>query len=254
MTSVTDGDLTWDAITGDYRILQRRRGHRYSLDDLATAAEAAPLIPDARRYVDLGCGIGSVLLMVSWKLRDAAVWGVEALEQSIELARRSVRDNDLEDRVTLLHGDLRDLTRTWTGPRVDLVTGTPPYLPRGTALESPDAQRAAARIELRGGVEDYLAAAARIVAHDGRVVVCADARRPERVLAGAEAASLLPLRRRDIVPREGARPLFAVWTLRPKADSAVETTARLESLRAVMRDADGARTARARAMRAVFGL
>jgi len=38
--SPTD-DVTSDAITRDFRIFQRRRGHRFSLDDLATAAEAA---------------------------------------------------------------------------------------------------------------------------------------------------------------------------------------------------------------------
>ena len=250
---MTETDLTWDAITRDFRILQRRRGHRYSLDDLATAAEAAQLTPDARRVVDLGCGIGSVLLMVAWKLDHAQVWGIEALAQSIELARRSVHANGIAHRVTLLQGDLRELTVAWTGPRVDLVTGTPPYLPQGTALPSPDPQRAAARIELRGGVEAYLEAASRIVARDGRVVVCADGRHPERVVAGAARASLVPVRRRDVIPREGAAPLFAVWTLRPREREG-EVLPTLETHEAVMRDADGVRTARARAMRAVFGL
>lgn len=252
---MTDGDdLSCDAITRDFRIFQRRRGHRYSLDDLATAAEAAQLEPDAERYVDLGCGIGSVLLMVAWKLVDAQVWGIEALEQSIELARRSVRANALEGRVTLLHGDLREVSRSWTGPRADLVTGTPPYLPVGTALASPDEQRAAARIELRGGVEAYLEGAARIVSSEGRVVVCADARHPERVEAGARSADLVPLRRRDIVPRARATPLFSVWTLRPRTVSDDDAFAPVEVLRATMRDEEGRRTAQARSMRAVFGL
>jgi tRNA1(Val) A37 N6-methylase TrmN6 len=166
-----------------------------------------------------------------------------------------VAANAIEDRVTLMHGDLRELSRDWRGPAADLVTGTPPYLPKGTALASPDEQRAAARIELRGGVEAYLKAASRILAQDGRVVVCADGRRPERVLAGAEAAALVPLRRRDIVPRAGAEPLFAVWTLRPKqASTKEERPSELEMLSATMRDRDGTRTPQAVAMRAVFGL
>ena len=39
------------------------------------------------------------------------------------------------------------------------MTGTPPYKKLGTATPSPDPQRAHARIELRGGIEDYLATA-----------------------------------------------------------------------------------------------
>lgn len=245
--------VTCDAITRDFRIFQRRRGHRFSLDDLATAAEAVHSRPDACRYVDLGCGIGSVLHMVSWRLPQAEVWGVEALPQSIALARRSTEANRIADRVTLLQGDLRELTCRWPGPPADLVTGTPPYLPLGTALVSPDEQRAAARIELRGGVEDYLAGASRILADDGRVVVCADGRRPERVLEGAERADLRPLRRRDILARADAAPLFSVWTL-GKATEAAGAARPVEHLTTAVRDATGRRTEQARAMRATFGL
>ncbi|HHH28600.1 MAG TPA: methyltransferase domain-containing protein [Polyangiaceae bacterium] len=250
---IDEDDLTCDAITRDFRIFQRRRGHRYSLDDVATASGAVQAKPGANTYVDLGCGIGSVLLMVTWRLSNARAWGIEALDESIELARRSVRSNGLHERVSLRHGDLRDVARTWAGPRVDLVTGTPPYLPRGTALASPDAQRAAARIELRGGVEDYLVAASRLLAGGGRVVVCSDARHPERVPRGAEQAALLPLQRHDILPRAGASPLFSVWTLRalgPDDDACQRWT----HTSATMRDAEGKRTTDALAMRARFGL
>ncbi len=42
---VSGDDLTCDAITADYRIVQRRRGHRFSLDDLSTAADAVRAHP-----------------------------------------------------------------------------------------------------------------------------------------------------------------------------------------------------------------
>jgi tRNA1(Val) A37 N6-methylase TrmN6 len=190
--------------------------------------------------------------MVAWRLRAARGFGVEAQEESVALARRNVADNGLTARVTLLHGDLREVTRSWAHGRCDLVTGTPPYLPPGTALASPDPQRAAARIELRGGVEDYLAAAARVLAPEGRVVVCADGRAPERVLRGAAAAGLSPVRRLDVVPRAGAPgPRFSVWTCRPTGAGA---PADCEQEAAILRDASGARTPAGPAMRRFFGL
>lgn len=249
---MTTDELTSDAITATFRLLQRRKGHRFSLDDLATAREAARACPGAARYLDLGCGVGSVLLMVAWRLADARVFGVEAQEISFALAARNVAENGLADRVTLQHGDLREVTRAWPPARCDLVTGTPPYLPPGTALASPDPQRAAARIELRGGVEDYLAAAARVLAPEGRVVVCADGRLPARVLRGAAAEGLWPLRRLDVVPREGAAgPLFAVWTCAPAGEGEAPA---IEHAVVTMRDARGERTEAAREMRAFFGL
>ena len=91
--AVVQDELTSDAITASFRLLQRRRGHRFSLDDLATAWEAARARPEAQRYLDLGCGVGSVLLMVAWKLPAARVLGVEAQEISFALAKRRRRIN-----------------------------------------------------------------------------------------------------------------------------------------------------------------
>jgi tRNA1(Val) A37 N6-methylase TrmN6 len=242
------GELTSDAITAGFRITQRRRGHRFSLDDLATAWEAARQFPEARSYVDLGCGIGSVLLMVTWRLPLARAIGVEAQAESFALARRNVEDNGIAARATVIHGDLREVTRAWAHGPCELVTGTPPYLPVGTAIMSPDPQRAAARIELRGGVEDYLAAAARVLAPAGSVVVCADGRAPDRVRKGAAAAGLAVRRRLDVIAREGAAgPLFSVWTCSREAGSE-------EHQIAIMRDASGARTEAAVSMRRLFGL
>lgn len=246
------GELTDDALAGPYRLWQRRRGHRYSLDDVATAWEASNALPGARRYADLGCGIGSVLLMVSYKLPEARVAGVEAQAQSFTLATRNVQRNELEARVRLVHGDLRapDLNDLLGGP-FELVTGTPPYLPPGRGSPSTDEQRTYARLEMRGGVEDYLAAAARVLAPGGRFVVCCDARRPERALEGGRAAGLMAVRKRDVVPRAGHKgPLFTVWTFAPEGhDEALIVEPPL-----VARDEHGARTEAAHALRRYFDL
>jgi tRNA1(Val) A37 N6-methylase TrmN6 len=248
---IDEAELTCDAITADFRILQRRRGHRFSLDDLATAWVAARARPEARVALDLGCGIGSVLLMVGWRIPGARLFGVEAQELSAAIARRNVAENGLSARAEVTLGDLREATAAWPHPRCDLVTGTPPYLPLGTALLSPDPQRAAARIELRGGVEDYLAAAARVLAPAGRVVVCADGRFPARVTQGARVAELAPVARLDVLARAAARaPLFAVWTLAHASEGGPPLVH--ETL--AMRDERGERTEAGRAMRRDFGL
>lgn len=246
------GELTDDALAGPLRIWQRRRGHRYSLDDVATAWEAARARPDARRYADLGCGIGSVLLMVAYKLPpNARVAGIEAQAQSFALVSRNVERNGA--RAHLVHGDLRadDLCERLGGP-FDLVTGTPPYLPPGRGSPSTDAQRTYARLEMRGGVEDYLAAASRVLAPGGVFVVCCDARRPERAMDGGRAAGLAPVRRRDVVPRAGHKgALFTVWTFAHRTSDA---GALVVEPPLMARDEHGGRTEAAHALRRFFDL
>lgn len=245
------GELTHDAIAGGFRITQRRRGHRYSLDDVVTAWEAASSAPLARRCLELGSGIGSVLLMLAYKLPEARFVAVEAQRNSFRLLRENVRQNGLDARVDLVRGDLRTCVTRTAFPAFDLVTGTPPYVPPGHATPSSDAQKAYARQELRGGVEDYLAAMGRVLSPGGRAVVCADARFPERVFAGAARAALQVVRRRDVVPRAGRKgPLFSVFTLAPLApDRHCEYAAPF-----VARDEAGARTKEYHELRMFFGI
>ena len=248
-------EITDDAVAGPLRVFQRRGGHRYSLDDTLVAWVAARARPEATRVLDLGCGIGSVLLMLAYKLPHAWVLGIEALEMSFQLAERNVARNALGGRVRVARGDLRDarlVDDARTEHVFDLVTGTPPYQPPGTATPSPDPQRAHARIELRGGVEDYVRAAARVLAPGGLVVVCADARAPERVERTSREVGLVPVHRLDVVPRSTeARALFTVWSLE-RARSDATPVPREEIFLA--RDASGARTEEARAVRRFFDL
>lgn len=251
--SGTPDPLTDDALTSRFRVLQRVRGHRYSVDDVAVAWEAANARPEAARAADLGTGIGSVALMLAHALPTASIAAIEAQEISFGLLEQNVARNALGERITIHLGDLRDpalLSRlSPNGERFQLVTGTPPYFPAASSSPSTDSQRTHARIEMRGGVEDYLAAAARIVDADGLVVVCGDARRPDRIEDGAARTGLCPLSRRDVVPREGKGALIGVWTLTPRAGALFIRHPDL-----VLRDAHGARTPVQHDLRAFFGL
>ncbi len=247
------GELTDDAITGSFRILQRKRGHRYSIDDVLTAFEGVRVMPLATRCLDLGTGIGSVLLMLAYKLPNARFCAIEAQTGSHRLLTQNVERNGLSTRVTLVHGDLRDHVgqEPLAGP-FDLITGTPPYVAPGQATPSSDAQRAYARQEYRGGVEAYLAAAAPVLAPLGRIVVCADARFPERVLSFANQVQLAVLAHTSVLPREGKEgPLFSVFTLGHAAEN---PGAKCQDSTWVARNADGTRSQAYLDLRAFFGL
>lgn len=243
--------LTDDALTGTFRVFQRARGHRYSLDDVLTAHEALRARPDARHIADIGCGLGSVLLSLAWARPDARLVGVEAQAISFALAKANVARNGLDARVRLLHGDLRDaaLLETLDGP-FPLVTGTPPYAPPGTSTPAPDEQKRYARIELRGGVEAYLASMATLLREDGAAVVCCDARAHARAEAGGRAVGLRLVRSVDAIPRVGHKPLFSVLTF--ERDARDTPFHRADDF--VARNADGTRSEAYLALRASFGL
>ncbi|HAP77083.1 MAG TPA: SAM-dependent methyltransferase [Acidimicrobiaceae bacterium] len=246
-----DSTLTLDALTAGVSVFQRRDGHRFSSDDMMTAFVAAEVCPAPTTVLDLGCGLGSVLLHLAWTMPAAALVGVEAQAVSFALLQRNIAHNDFGSRVTVYHGDLRDpAVRARIGGPYDLVTGTPPYFPPSTATDALDRQRAYARVEYRGGVEAYIATGAGALADDGWMVLCGDADAVHRTSAAAEQYGLALVSETVVLPRAGRAPLFSVWVLRHR-DAAGH--AGCATRRVALRDEHGDRTATAKALKAFSG-
>jgi tRNA1Val (adenine37-N6)-methyltransferase len=106
-------------LAGQWRIYQKLDKHRYSTDDVVTAWVAwcagRRLLPaPPARCVDIGCGIGSVLLMSAWLHPAARCVGIEAQPARAAQAARSAAYNlggpgsGGGGRVAVLNADLRD--------------------------------------------------------------------------------------------------------------------------------------------------
>lgn len=206
-------------LSGDFRILQLLSGHRWSVDDLVTAYSAVRVAErePPKKTVDLGCGIGTVLLFVAWAFAEAQCHGIEAQSLSASMARRSLLWNGVDGRCEVRVGDLRDPALREGLFEVDLVTGTPPYLPPGTGLESKRAQCGPCRFEHLGGIEAYCLAASSMLRPGAPFVACSSAKQKNRVEQAAEQAGLSLEFFRDIVPKEGKEPLLSVFSMRKAA-------------------------------------
>ena len=243
-----DEDLCW--LAGNWRLLQRLDGHRTSLDDLLTAHLAASLVAETppKHCLDLGCGIGSVLLFLAWRFPEARLVGVEAQDVSAGLAKRSLAWNGIGARAEIRVGDFRKPGVVET--TFALVTGTPPYFPVGAGPESDRVQRAPCRFEHRGGIEAYCTAAAPRLAPGAPFVACEAWNQRERVEPAVRAAGLRLVRWREIVPRTGKEPLLCIFAMR-RVDVAEPL---LVEPPLVVRDEHGRRTEEFRSLRAAMGM
>ena len=238
-----------DRLVGPWRILQLKRGHRFSTDDLVTAWRASNWNPDATNLLDIGCGIGSVGLSVLFKApANATLVGVEAQEVSQGMARRTAALNGVGDRVRIVHGDLRDPSVLDPADRYELITGSPPYIPADKGVHSPVPQRRYARMEMRGSVFDYCAAARRWLAPGGSFTYVMAAADPRTEQAPIEAG-LKVVERWDYVFARGREPLVATLIcMREEDDPPPRRTGTL-----VIRGEDGEWTDEYLAFREVMG-
>lgn len=204
---------THDAISGHFRLLQLKQGHRFSTDDILTAWYGTTWAPTVSRGLDLGSGIGTVGMICAWRCPGAKFVTVEAQAQSVALARRSAIINGITDRYDIREGDFRDSGVLAPEETFNLVTGSPPYWPVEAGVVSEHPQKMACRFELRGSVADYCATAAKHLAAGG-FFACVFPHEPyqlARVVAGATEAGLVIVRKRPIIFREGDAPLVALF-------------------------------------------
>ncbi len=226
-------DETLDAISGHFRIFQLRDGHRFSTDDVLTAWYGTTWAPRASSILDLGSGIGSVGMIVAWRLPGATVVTIEAQDESVRLARKSVAYNGLEARYEIRHGDFRDQgasnlsagasAKVEDAPlredeRFDLVLGSPPYFPLDAGIHGDHPQKVACRFELRGDIADYASVAARHLAPGGVFACVFPEEQRERIERAAQRAELCIVRRRPVVFKEGEPALVGLFLMMARHD------------------------------------
>ena len=203
-------DETLDAISGHFRVFQLRKGHRFSTDDVLTAWYGTTWAPSARAVLDLGSGIGSVGMIAAWRLPGARFVTIEAQAESVALAHKSAAYNGLEARYEIRHADFRDASALHGSERFDLILASPPYFPPGTGVEGDHPQKVACRFELRGDIADYARVASAHLEAGGFFACIFPEEQRARLEAATRAASLVVVRRRPIVFREGESPLVGL--------------------------------------------
>ncbi|MGV3622605.1 MAG: tRNA1(Val) (adenine(37)-N6)-methyltransferase [Archangium sp.] len=210
-----------DSISGQFKIFQLKKGHRFSTDDVLAAWYATTWAPSPSRVLDLGSGIGSVGMVAAWRLPHAKFVTVEAQDISVALAKKSAAFNGLTGRYDIREGDFRDADVLREDELFDLVMGSPPYWPLEDGIHGDHPQKIACRFEVRGDVGDYMATAAKHLAPGGFfacVFPVSPAHQIARLLEGAKKAGLTVVRRRDVVLKEGDAPLLGLFAMVKSTD------------------------------------
>lgn len=211
----TEEGETLDALgEGRVRLFQRREGYRFNLDSMLLAGFGVERL-DATRSLfvtELGTGCGVVALVVaSWR----PAWRVRGVEVQSGLAAIARRNSALNGLPVEIDGrDWRALPRSPPGEGADLVLCNPPWFEPQSGRTSDDAEKAAARHELHGGLGEAVAAAERILGPQGSVRFILPAARLVDVVRALEAVKLRAVRLRLVYPR----PTDAAHALLIEAD------------------------------------
>jgi release factor glutamine methyltransferase len=90
----------------------------------ATALEVAP---ENARIIDMCCGSGNLACALASRLPQARVWASDLTDACVSLARRNTEYANVQNRVTVVQGDLFAGLKGLEGT-IDLVVCNPPYI------------------------------------------------------------------------------------------------------------------------------
>ncbi len=171
--------------------------------DSVLLAEFLLPLKDDDTVIDLGTGTGIIPLLIAWRSGVSRIVGVEIEDESAEVARRNVHENGLPGRITILKEDWRKLDDIYPPGSFSVVACNPPYIKKGEGRVSPYRERALARYELMGTLEDLIGISAYLVRDDGRICYIYPTSRFTELLEGFGKVGLRPAKIRFIHTRKG---------------------------------------------------
>lgn len=137
---------------------------RLSTDSMVLADFAA--FAKNSRICDLGCGCGTLSLLLAAKDKSYQITGVEILEEPAQYAAKNVSENGLSDRVSILHADFR--SSVLPSGSFDGVICNPPYYALGSGLRHAQKPLSSARSEENCTLSELAAVCGRILKFSGR--------------------------------------------------------------------------------------
>lgn len=204
-----------DLLHGQLKLIQHRKGYRYSVDALLLAHFALPLVKN-KVVLDMGSGTGVIALILARRGEPARVIGVEIQKKLIELAKRNAELNDTSPRVEIIHDDATQLTIEFDPGFFDVVVTNPPFFPTSGSRMSPNVEKALARHEVAMSLRTWLGEAAKLIHPDGSICMVYSVNHEQRLMKTVEKLKLHLARRLYALDRPGGARRLVLLDLRLK--------------------------------------
>ena len=155
-----------DDLQNGYYIIQDPRKFCFGMDAVLLSGFAR--VKKGEKVLDMGTGTGIIPVLLASKTVGEHFTGLEIQEECAEMAARSVKYNNLEDRVSIRQGDIKEAVSIFGAASFHVVTCNPPYMTGSHGIVNPELPKAIARHEILCSFEDVAREAAKVLRPGGR--------------------------------------------------------------------------------------
>lgn len=150
----------------NYKIIQNTEQFCFGMDAVLLSDFAKVQLDE--KVIDLGTGTGVIPILLEAKTSGKHFTGLEIQSKSVDMARRSVNLNKLEDKIDIVDGDIKEASMLFGAASFDVVTSNPPYMNYSHGIVNPDKAKAIARHEIHCTLEDLVRETSRLLRPKGR--------------------------------------------------------------------------------------
>ena len=181
-----------------YRIIQNPDWFCFGMDAVLLSAFAS--VKPGEQVLDMCTGTGVIPILLEARTEGSSFTGLEIQEPVAEMARRSVVLNRLNEKVSIVNGDVKEASSIFGRASFDIVTCNPPYMNNQHGLQNPSAPKAIARHELLCTFDDVAREAAACLRPGGRFYLVHRPRRFMDLITTLLVYKLEPKRMRFVHP------------------------------------------------------
>ena len=191
------------------KIIQHEDILNFSLDSCLLASFVTINLRD-KKIIDLGCGNGYIPLFLSLRTKEH-IYGVEIQKDICDLAKRSVKLNNLESQISILNEDAKDIYKTLGVSSFDIVVSNPPYfkLDENAKLNKND-YKTIARHEVELTLDQLLKSASTLLKEGGTFALVHRSDRLVEILTSFRKYMLEPKRLQLVYSNPASREVVAI--------------------------------------------
>ncbi len=137
------------------KIIQNTTGFCFGIDSVLLSDFAKEVKNDSK-VMDIGTGTGIISILLSKKANIKKIYGIEIQQEVANMAERSVKLNNLEDKISIINTNIKDIFDKFEPNTFDAIVTNPPYMKLNTGAKSDEIKKLISRHEVECNLEDII--------------------------------------------------------------------------------------------------
>lgn len=182
------------------KIVQNKDYFNFSLDSILLP-NFVGITRKTKKILDMCTGNAPIPLILSTKT-DAKIYGVELQKEVFDLAKETIKINNLDNQIELINDNIKNLKKIFDTETFDIITCNPPYFKKkDDSIINENKVKSIARHEIEMELEDVMIISKALLKNEGSLVLVHRTDRLIEIIELMKKHNIEPKRMRLIYPK-----------------------------------------------------